>query len=41
MFSFNYIYSHNSLTSLEMISAVVVGVVVGLAIMYFVWRSVK
>lgn len=41
MFGFSYIYSHNSLTPLEMISAVVVGVVVGLVIIYFVVRSVK
>ena len=41
MFGFNYIYSHNSLTPLEMISAVAVGVVVGLIIMYFVGRSIK
>lgn len=41
MFGFNYIYSHNSLTPLEMISAVVVGVVIGLVIMYFVGRSIK
>ena len=41
MFGFSYVYSHNSLTPLEMISAIAVGVVVGLAIMYFVWRSIK
>ena len=41
MFGFNYLYLHNSLTPLEMISAVVVGVVVGLVIIYFVVRSVK
>ena len=41
MFGFTYVYSHNSLTSLEMISAVVVGVAFGLVIMYFVERSVK
>ena len=41
MFGFSYIYSHNSLTLLEMISAIVVGVVIGLIIMYFVGRSVK
>jgi len=41
MFGLTYVYSHNSLTPLEMISAIVVGVVVGLVIMYFVWRSVK
>ncbi len=41
MFGFSYIYSHNSLTPLQMISAVVVGVVVGIVIMYFVERSVK
>ena len=41
MFGFNYIYSHNSLTPLEMISAIVVGVVIGLVIMYFVERSIK
>ena len=39
MFAFDYIYSHNSLTPLEMISAIVVGVVIGLIIMYFVERS--
>jgi len=41
MFSLNYIYSHNSLTPLQMISAIAVGVVIGLIIMYFVGRSVK
>lgn len=41
MFGFNYVYSHNSLTPLEMISAVAVGVVVGLVVMYFIKRSVK
>ena len=41
MFGFTYVYSHNSLTPLAMISAIVVGVVVGLAIMYFIERSVK
>ena len=41
MFGFTYVYSHNSLTPLQMISAVVVGVVVGLVIMYFVGRSIK
>ena len=41
MFDFSYIYSHNSLTPLEMISAIVVGVVIGLIIIYFVGRSVK
>ena len=41
MFALNYVYSHNSLTPSEMISAVVVGVVIGLVIMYFVWRSIK
>ena len=41
MFGFGYIYSHNSLTPLQMISAIVVGVVIGLVIMYFVERSVK
>ena len=41
MFGFSYVYSHNSLTPLEMISAIVVGVVVGLVIMYFVGRSIK
>lgn len=41
MFGFNYVYLHNSLTPLQMISAIVVGVVVGLVIMYFVERSVK
>ena len=41
MFAFNYVYSHNSLTPLQMISAITVGVVVGLVIMYFVGRSVK
>ena len=41
MFGFSYIYLHNSLTPLEMISAIVVGVIIGLVIMYFVKRSVK
>ena len=41
MFGFNYIYSHNSLAPLQMISAIVVGIVVGLVIMYFVERSIK
>ena len=41
MFGFNYIYSHNSLTPSEMISAIVVGVMIGLVIMYFVKRSIK
>ena len=41
MFAFHYIYLHNSLTPLQMISAIVVGVVVGLVIMYFVERSIK
>ena len=41
MFGFNYVYSHNSLTPLEMISAIVVGVVIGLVTMYFIGRSIK
>lgn len=41
MFAFNYIYSHNSLTPLQMLSAIVVGTIVGIAIMYFVERSEK
>ena len=41
MFGFNYVYSHNSLTPLEMISAIVVGVVIGLVIIYFVKRLIK
>ena len=38
MFGFSYIYSHNSLTLLQTISAIVVGVAVGLIIMYFIER---
>jgi uncharacterized membrane-anchored protein YhcB (DUF1043 family) len=41
MFGFNYIYSHNSLTPLQMISAIVIGVVIGLVAVYFIKRSVK
>ena len=41
MFGFNYVYSHNSLTPLEMISAIVVGVMIGLVIIYFVKRLIK
>ena len=41
MFGFTYVYSHNSLTPLQMISAIAVGVVIGLVIMYFVERLVK
>ena len=38
MFGFSYAYSHNSLTPLQMISAIVVGVVIGLVVMYFIER---
>lgn len=41
MFGFNYVYSHNSLTPLQMISTIAIGVVIGLIIMYFVERSIK
>jgi len=41
MFGFNYVYSHNSLTPLQMISAIVIGVVIGLVAVYFIKRSVK
>lgn len=38
MFGFSYVYSHNSLTPLQMISAIVIGVIVGLGVMYFIER---
>ena len=41
MFVLTYTYSHLSLTPLQMISAIVVGVIIGSIIMYFVGRSVK
>ena len=41
MFGLTYAYLHLSLTPLQMISAIVVGVIIGSIIMYFVGRSVK
>ena len=40
MFGFGYIYSHNSLTPYEALSALAVGAIIGIAIIVIITRKV-
>jgi hypothetical protein len=41
MFGFTYVYLHHSLTPLQLLSAVVIGTIIGLSIVYIIVRTTK
>ena len=41
MFGFTYVYLHHSLTPLQLLSAVAIGTIIGLSIVYIIVRTIK